>query len=101
MAKLAAAQRLARSAPADRGESPQLAPPATTGVRASPIKAVALTNGDVDHVAGLLTLREAQPFSVYASRACSTCSARNRIFDMLSPDLVTRSELPLGGRVAN
>src|SRR3712207_6971677 len=30
------------------------------GLRHSPIKAVLLTNGDVDHVAGLLTLREGQ-----------------------------------------
>ena len=29
-----------------------------TGLRGSPIKAVVLTNGDVDHIAGLLTLRE-------------------------------------------
>src|SRR3546814_11536503 len=31
------------------------------GVRHSPIRAVVLTNGDVDHVAGLLTLRESHP----------------------------------------
>src|SRR5688572_30352129 len=35
--------------------------------RNSPIKAVVLTNGDVDAIAGLLTLREGQPFNVYAS----------------------------------
>ncbi|MGD9657153.1 MAG: MBL fold metallo-hydrolase, partial [Methylocystis sp.] len=47
--------------------TPELAPDADDGLRASPIKAVALTNGDVDHVAGLLNMREAQPFSLYAA----------------------------------
>ncbi|MGZ9115547.1 MAG: MBL fold metallo-hydrolase, partial [Methylocystis sp.] len=41
--------------------APELAPAPDDGLRASPIKAVALTNGDVDHVAGLLNMREAQP----------------------------------------
>ena len=39
------------------------------GPRHSPIAAVVLTNGDVDHVAGLLTLRESQPFALYATGA--------------------------------
>ena len=40
------------------------------GLRHSPISGVVLTNGDVDHVAGLLTLRERQNLAVYAhSRA--------------------------------
>ena len=34
------------------------------GLRDSPIKAVLLTNADVDHVAGLLNLRESQPFAL-------------------------------------
>ena len=38
--------------------TPELAPRAERGLRSSPIKAVVLTNGDVDHVAGLLSLRE-------------------------------------------
>ena len=37
--------------------------------RHSPIAAVVLTNGDIDHVAGLLTLRESQPFELYATGA--------------------------------
>src|SRR5262245_65496535 len=39
-------------------DTPQLAARAEAGLRTSPIKAVVLTNGDVDHVAGLLSLRE-------------------------------------------
>jgi len=76
--------------------TPQLAPPPGAGPRASPIKAIALTNGDVDHVAGLLTLREAQPFSIYASRRVIEALGANSIFDILAPNLVARIELPLG-----
>jgi pyrroloquinoline quinone biosynthesis protein B len=39
------------------------------GPRHSPIAAVVLTNGDLDHVVGLFTLRESYPFSVYATEA--------------------------------
>ena len=42
-----------------------------------PIAAVLLTNGDVDHVAGLLTLREKQPFGLYGTQATSTSSRDN------------------------
>lgn len=35
--------------------------------RRSPIAAVVLTNGDLDHVLGLLSLREGQPLAVYAT----------------------------------
>ena len=60
--------------------APQLAPAEGDRVRASPIKAVALTNGDVDHVAGLLNLREAQPFSVYAAGPRARCARRQSDF---------------------
>lgn len=39
------------------------------GVRHSPIAGVWLTNADIDHVAGLLTLRERQAFTLYGSTA--------------------------------
>jgi pyrroloquinoline quinone biosynthesis protein B len=80
--------------------SPELAPNETDGVRASPIKAVVVTNGDVDHVAGLLNLREAQPFSVYGSRRVLDVLAANRIFNVLAPAYVAREELPLGAPLA-
>ncbi len=35
--------------------------------RDSPIRAIVLTNGDVDHVLGLFALRESQPLAVYAT----------------------------------
>ncbi len=80
--------------------NPPLAPRQEDGVRASPIKAVVLTNGDVDHVAGLLTLREAQPFSVYGARRVLDVLAANKIFNVLAPAYVTREELPLGAPLA-
>jgi pyrroloquinoline quinone biosynthesis protein B len=73
--------------------TPDLSPSADDPLRASPIKAVALTNGDVDHIAGLLNLREAQPFGVYASSRVLGVLQTNRIFDILQPALVTRNEL--------
>lgn len=36
-------------------------------LRGSPIAGVVLTNGDLDHVLGLLQLRESQPLSLYAT----------------------------------
>jgi pyrroloquinoline quinone biosynthesis protein B len=80
--------------------APQLAPAEGDPVRASPIKAVALTNGDVDHVAGLLNLREAQPFSVYAAGRVLSALAANPIFSILQPQLVPRVELPMDETVA-
>ncbi len=74
--------------------TPQLAPKTDGAARASPIKAVALTNGDVDHIAGLLTLREQQPFSIYASRRVLDTLEANRIFGVLAPGVVSRAELP-------
>ncbi|MEL6220561.1 MAG: MBL fold metallo-hydrolase, partial [Pseudomonadota bacterium] len=47
---------------------PQLQPrdPAAHGLRDTPIRSVLLTNGDIDHIAGLLTLREKQRFTLFA-----------------------------------
>lgn len=81
-------------------QSPILAPREDDGVRASPIKAVVVTNGDVDHVAGLLNLREAQPFTVYGARRVLDVLAQNRIFNVLAPAYVAREELPLGAATA-
>lgn len=65
------------------------------GLRHSPIAAVLLTNGDVDHVAGLLTLREGQPFTIFASADILDALAGNRIFDVMAPEVVPREELAM------
>jgi pyrroloquinoline quinone biosynthesis protein B len=73
-----------------------LSPPREGAARSSPIKAVVLTNGDVDHVTGLLTLREGQPFAIYGARRVLDVLAANSLFNVLTPDLVPRIPLSLG-----
>jgi pyrroloquinoline quinone biosynthesis protein B len=63
--------------------------------RHSPITAVLLTNGDIDHVAGLLTLRESQPFDLYATAAILDVLAANPVFDALNPAYVARHRMAL------
>lgn len=58
--------------------------------RHSPISAVVLTNGDIDHVAGLLTLRESQPFTLFATSAILGVLDANPIFNALNPSFVER-----------
>jgi pyrroloquinoline quinone biosynthesis protein B len=70
------------------------------GARSSPIKAVVLSNGDVDHVAGLLSLREGVAFTLHASERVHAALAGNSIFNVLAPQLVLRSVLPLDEPIA-
>jgi len=65
------------------------------GLRHSPIASVVLTNGDVDHVAGLLTLRESHPFSLYATERVLSVLRANSIFDVLNPKYVERRRMRL------
>lgn len=81
-------------------ERPQLQPHSADARRSSPIAAVVLTNADVDHVAGLLTLRESHPFAIYAHRRVLDVLAGNSIFNVLNPASVLRRDLPLGQPVA-
>jgi pyrroloquinoline quinone biosynthesis protein B len=71
-------------------DNPQLHPAADAPLRASPIAAVVLTNADVDHVAGLLNLRERQPLALYGHGRVLDVLARNSIFNVLDPVFVTR-----------
>lgn len=75
--------------------TPELQPDRTGGPRNSPIAAIVLTNGDIDHVAGLLSLRERQPFSVYATARVHSVLRENSVFRILAPDVVSRLALPL------
>ncbi|WP_415918849.1 pyrroloquinoline quinone biosynthesis protein PqqB [Tateyamaria sp. SN6-1] len=65
------------------------------GLRGSPIASVVLTNGDIDHIAGLLTLREKTPFDVHATAAGLDILASNSVFGVLDPDLVARHPIAL------
>lgn len=76
-------------------ETPALHPVRDGGLRNSPIKAVVVTNADVDHITGLISLREGQPFSIYGSdRVMATLNA-NSIFNVCAPDKVARITLEL------
>ena len=55
-----------------------------------------LTNADVDHIAGLLTLRESQPFVLYASGRVQDALDANPIFGVLNPHFVRQETLALG-----
>lgn len=67
-----------------------------TDLRRSPVRSVLLTNGDIDHVAGLLTLREQQPFNLFATAEIHRVLAENPIFNALDPVHVTRKTVQLG-----
>ncbi len=62
--------------------TPELQPLA--GARNSPIQAVVLTNGDIDHVAGLLSMREGQRFDIFALPPVLEALRANPIFSALS-----------------
>ncbi|SFS81437.1 pyrroloquinoline quinone biosynthesis protein B [Sulfitobacter marinus] len=66
-----------------------------TGLRRLPLKAVLVTNGDIDHVAGLLTLREMQPFTLFATAGIHDVLAQNPMFDALNGNVVTRQTIAL------
>jgi pyrroloquinoline quinone biosynthesis protein B len=65
------------------------------GLRSSPISGVVLTGGDVDAIAGLLTLRERHAFTVYATAEIHDILDGNPIFDVLARDVVARHRVGL------
>ena len=69
-------------------------------LRNSPIAAVALTGAEVDTLAGLLNLRERQPFRLYGAQQSLAVLAENPIFGALNPEFVTREAMPLGAAFA-
>jgi pyrroloquinoline quinone biosynthesis protein B len=70
--------------------------------RHSPIRSILLTNGDLDHVLGLFSLRESWPLVIYATDAVRRgIEEGNVIFRTLQrfPGQVTWRRLPLGEEV--
>ena len=63
--------------------------------RHSPIFAVFITNGDVDHIAGLLTLREQQAFTIFASPAILAHIPQDSVFGVLNPAFVRKRAVAL------
>jgi len=69
------------------------------GPRHSPIRAILLTNGDLDHCLGLFSLRESHPLVIYATeRVRQGLAGPNVIFRTLQrfPEQVTGRPLKLG-----
>ena len=64
--------------------------------RHSPIAAVVLTNAEVDSAAGLLALREGQPFVLFGARATLDAIGQNRMFDVVDRAVVPRLPVALG-----
>jgi len=68
--------------------------------RGSPIKAVVLTGAEIDQVAGLLSLREREPFTLIATTATLDALSDNSMFDVLTPALVGRQATAAGEALA-
>lgn len=66
-----------------------------TDLRALPLRSVLVTNGDIDHVAGLLTLREMQPFTLFATETIHQAIADNPMFDAVNRSVVPRAVIAL------
>jgi pyrroloquinoline quinone biosynthesis protein B len=74
--------------------TPQLHPRAGK-LRHSPISGVILTNGEIDAVAGLLSMREGWPFTIYAHTRVLSILKANSIFNVLSEKNVRRQPIEL------
>ncbi|MBR1228355.1 pyrroloquinoline quinone biosynthesis protein PqqB [Bradyrhizobium sp. AUGA SZCCT0176] len=72
--------------------TPQLHPKAGQ-LRHSPIAGVILTNGEIDAVAGLLSMREGSPFILYAHERVLAILKSNSIFNVLSEKNVKRQPI--------
>jgi pyrroloquinoline quinone biosynthesis protein B len=64
-------------------------------LRHSPISGVILTNGEIDAVAGLLSMREGWPFTIYAHERVLSILKDNSIFNVLSEKNVARQAIEL------
>lgn len=73
--------------------TPQLHPKAGA-LRHSPIAGVILTNGEIDAVTGLLSMREGSPFSIHAHPKVLAILKSNSIFNVLGEKTVKR--VPIG-----
>jgi pyrroloquinoline quinone biosynthesis protein B len=66
------------------------------GTRGSPIKAVLLTGAEIDQVAGLLSLREREPFTLCGTEATLAVIEDNSVFGVLPPEVVRRQTISPG-----
>lgn len=66
------------------------------GTRGSPIKAIVLTGAEIDQVAGLLSLREREPFTLCATAETLSVIEENSVFGVLPPEVVQRRTITPG-----
>ena len=74
--------------------TPQLHPKAGK-LRHSPISGVILTNSEIDAVAGLLSMREGWPFTIYAHPRVLSILNSNSIFNVLNEKNVPRRPIEM------
>jgi pyrroloquinoline quinone biosynthesis protein B len=86
--------------PAQLRAAPDLQPGRDDSARGSPVAAVVISGGDIDCIAGLLSLRESHPFTLYAQDFVHRIFAENQVFSVLNKDFVRFEALPWEGRVA-
>src|SRR5688572_15443311 len=89
---------LLNASPEIRSQIESYAPLHPRGPRHSPISAVILTNGDLDHTLGILSLRESHPLVIYATEQVRQGFTENNVFYrtlMRFPEQVTWKTLPL------
>src|SRR5581483_1483822 len=67
--------------------------PAPGKLRHSPISGVILTNGEIDAIAGLLSMREGWPFTIYAHPKVLATLKANSVFNVLSEKNVKRQPI--------
>ena len=72
--------------------TPQLHP-ASGKLRHSPITGVILTNGEIDAITGLLSMREGSPFTIYAHAKVLATLKSNSVFNVLSEKNVKRQAI--------
>ena len=74
--------------------APQLHP-APGKLRHSPVSGVILTNGEIDAIAGLLSMREGWPFTIYAHPKVLATLKANSVFNVLSEKNVHRKPIEI------
>ena len=74
--------------------APQLHP-AAGRLRHSPIAGVILTNGEIDAIAGLLSMREGWPFTIYAHARVLATLKSNSVFNVLNEKTVRRQPIEI------
>ena len=74
--------------------TPQLHP-APGKLRHSPVAGVILTNGEIDAIAGLLSMREGWPFTIYGHEKVLATLKSNSVFNVLNEKNVRRQPIAI------